>query len=105
MLEQVADHPALRHLVLMRSAVNAIDASALESLEAINHRLADSGVNLHLSEVKGPVMDALARSHFLEQLTGKVFLSQDDAFSALVNDDGTGAAPLVRDDWLARGLI
>ena len=62
------------------SAVNAIDASALESLEAINHRLADSGVSLHLSEVKGPVTDALARSHFLEQLTGKVFLSQDDAF-------------------------
>jgi sulfate permease, SulP family len=104
-LEQVADHPALRHLVLMCSAVNAIDASALESLEAINHRLADSGVSLHLSEVKGPVMDALARSQFLEQLTGRVFLSQDNAFSALVADDGTGNEPLARDDWLARGLI
>lgn len=89
----------------MCSAVNAIDASALESLETINHRLTDSGVSLHLSEVKGPVMDALARSHFLEQLTGKVFLSQDDAFSALVDDDGTTAEPVTNDDWLARGLI
>ena len=104
-LEEVAERPALRHHILMCSAVNAIDASALESLEAINHRLADSGVSLHLSEVKGPVMDALARSHFLEQLTGKVFLSQDDAFSALANDDGTSAEPLANDVWLARGLI
>ncbi len=105
-LEQVAEHPALRHLVLMCSAVNAIDASALESLEAINHRLADGGVTLHLSEVKGPVMDALARSHFLDQLSGKVFLSQNDAFAALSLDDGS-ASPLPdgEDLWLARGLI
>ena len=61
-LELVAERPQLEHLVLMCSAVNAIDASALESLEAINHRLADAGVCLHLSEVKGPVMDRLKRS-------------------------------------------
>jgi len=35
-LEQVADHPEVRHVILMCSAVNAIDASGLESLEAIN---------------------------------------------------------------------
>jgi SulP family sulfate permease len=74
-LEAVAEHPQVRHLVLMNSAVNSIDASALESLEAINHRLADAGIKLHLSEVKGPVMDRLARSSFLEELTGQVFLS------------------------------
>ncbi|HSJ77612.1 MAG TPA: sulfate permease, partial [Erythrobacter sp.] len=79
-LEQVADRPALRHVVLMSSAVNAIDASGLESLEAINHRLADGAVLLHLSEVKGPVMDRLKRTHFLDDLTGAVFLSQDAAF-------------------------
>jgi SulP family sulfate permease len=104
-LEEVAERPELRHLILMCSAVNAIDASALESLESINHRLADSGVCLHLSEVKGPVTDALKRSHFLEQLTGKVFLSQDDAFSTLADDDQTAAELAARDNWLARGLI
>ena len=60
-------------------AVNTIDASALESLEAINHRLKDGGITFHLSEVKGPVMDRLKRSHFLEELTGKVYLTQYDA--------------------------
>ena len=102
-LEQVAERPALRHVVLMASAVNAIDASGLESLEAINHRLADGGITLHLSEVKGPVMDALKRSHFLDDLAGRVFLSQDTAFTELAND--TDAEAEATDTLEARGLI
>lgn len=105
-LDEVAAHKDIRHLVLMCSAVNAIDASALESLEAINHRLSDAGVCLHLSEVKGPVMDALARSHFLEGLTGEIFLSQNDAFSTLLTRAEEETAPASPPDyWLARGLI
>ncbi|MEQ1639950.1 MAG: sulfate permease [Novosphingobium sp.] len=105
-LEQVAEHPQLRHLILMCSAVNGIDASALESVEAINHRLADGGVKLHLSEVKGPVMDALERSHLLHDLTGKVWLSQNAAFGALIAIADEEDAPKSNDDlWLARGLI
>jgi sulfate permease, SulP family len=106
-LEQVAEHPDLKHLVLMCSAVNAIDASALESLEAINHRLADGGIRLHLSEIKGPVMDALSRSPLFDDLTGQVFLSQNDAFSELVhclpNDEE--AHNNTHDHWIARGII
>lgn len=105
-LEAVADHPRLRHLILMGSAINTIDASALESLEAINHRLADSGVTLHLSEVKGPVMDALDRSHLLTDLTGKVWLSQNAAFNALIAiADTEEQAQKPADLWMARGLI
>jgi SulP family sulfate permease len=105
-LEQVADQPRLRHLVLMCSAVNEIDASALESLEAINHRLADAGVKLHLSEVKGPVMDALERGLFPGLLTGRVFLSQNEAFSTLLVASDAGEPPVERPDlWWARGLV
>ncbi len=71
----VASRPELEHVVLICSAVNLIDASALESLDAINARLKDSNVKLHLSEVKGPVMDQLKKSDFLDALTGRVFLS------------------------------
>ncbi len=102
-LERVAERPELRHVILMCSAVNSIDASGLESLEAINHRLGDGAIALHLSEVKGPVMDALKRTHFLEELGGRVFLSQDRAFSELANDDGRPEEP--QDHWHARGLI
>jgi SulP family sulfate permease len=84
--------PALRHVVLMCSAVNQIDASALESLESLCHRLRDAGVALHLSEVKGPVMDRLKRSDFLDHLTGEVFLSHHAAMRKL--DPSTTAAAL-----------
>lgn len=77
------DCPSLKHIVLMCPAVNHIDASALESLEAINRHLRDADVTFHLSEVKGPVLDRLRRSHFLEQLTGEVFLSQFQAMQTL----------------------
>ncbi|MFC3703623.1 SulP family inorganic anion transporter [Devosia honganensis] len=78
---QVADRPELKHVILMCSAVNAIDASALESLEEINRRLADAGIGFHLSEVKGPVMDRLKGTEFLEHLNGEVHLSQHGAVS------------------------
>lgn len=82
-LQLVAARPRLAHVVLMCPAVNFIDASALESLEAIADRLETAGVTLHLSEVKGPVMDRLKRSDFFEHLTGEVFLSQHTALQAL----------------------
>jgi sulfate permease, SulP family len=99
----VAERPELRHVVLMFSAVNAVDASGLESLEAINHRLRDAGVGLHLSEVKGPVMDRLGRSHLLDDLNGRVFLSQDQAFAELARE--ADQAPEAPDPEQARGLI
>ncbi|MBA4043671.1 MAG: sodium-independent anion transporter [Erythrobacter sp.] len=102
-LEQVAERPTLRHVILMCSAVNAIDASGLESLEAINHRLADGSIRLHISEVKGPVMDRLNRTHFIEELSGKAYLSQDQAFADLALD--TGEAPPSPAPDEARGLI
>ena len=80
---RIADAEGVRHVVLMCSAVNEIDSSALDSLCFLNGRLMDRGCRLHLSEVKGPVMDRLARTSFLDQLTGEVFLSQHDAIAAL----------------------
>jgi SulP family sulfate permease len=79
----VASRPELEHVVLICSAVNLIDASALESLDAINARLKDSGVTMHLAEVKGPVMDRLKHSDFLDDITGRVFLSTFAAWSEL----------------------
>ena len=84
----VAERPELKHVVLMCSAVNAIDASALESLEEINRRLADAGIGFHLSEVKGPVMDRLETTDFPRHLHGRIFLSQHEAIGALA---GVGA--------------
>ncbi len=81
--ELIGRHPQAEHLVLMCPGVNLIDASALESLEAITARLHAAGVQLHLSEVKGPVMDQLRRAEFLDHFGGQVFLSQYEALLAL----------------------
>lgn len=79
----VADHPELKHVVLMCSAVNEIDFSAFESLEAIAERLKDLDVTFNLSEVKGPVMDRLNQTGFADHLNGTIFLSQHQAITSL----------------------
>ena len=84
---EVAQHASLAHLVLQCSAINHIDASALESLEAIAARLQEAGIALHLSEVKGPVMDRLRGTHFLHSLPGKVYMSQFQAMEDLLRAD------------------
>jgi SulP family sulfate permease len=81
--EEVAKRPKLQHVVLQCSAINDIDASALESLEAIDHRLKEARILLHLSEVKGPVMDRLKSSAFLSDLGGRVFLTHYQAVQQL----------------------
>lgn len=101
-LERVADQPDVSHVILMCSAVNEIDASALESLEAINHRLKDGGIGMHFSEVKGPVMDRLERTELIKELNGRVFLTQNRAFREL-SDDYYSNMP--NPDDSARGMI
>jgi len=82
-LARVTEGCGIRNVVLMFSAVNAVDYSALESLEEINDRLRDMGVGFHLAEVKGPVMDRLETSNLVQHLNGHVFLSQYDAWMAV----------------------
>jgi SulP family sulfate permease len=88
MEEVVADHaaaePELKHLVLICSAVNSIDYSALEALEQLAANLRHAGITLHLAEVKGPVMDRLG-GHELQQwlAPGRVFLSTEEAVEQL----------------------
>ncbi|EDQ31527.1 high affinity sulfate transporter 1 [Hoeflea phototrophica DFL-43] len=84
--DMVAQRPGLEHFILMCPAVNEIDMSALESLEAINERLKALNVKFHLSEIKGPVMDRLKTCDFLTHLTGRVFLSQHQAICELAWD-------------------
>lgn len=79
----VINQPKLNHLVLTCQAVNLIDSSALDSLRTINRRLKDSGVQMHLAEVKGPVMDRLKKTDFLDEMTGVVYMSTYDAWKVL----------------------
>lgn len=88
-----ARSPSIKHIVLTCQAVNVIDASALESLEAINGRLKDAGATLHLAEVKGPVMDRLTHTAFYHELTGQVFFTTYDAWQALAHPASASQLP------------
>lgn len=81
--ELIVQYPKTKHLILMCTAINTIDASGLESLKAINQRLAESGIVFHLSEVKGPILDNLKKTKFFDELKDRIHLSQFDALSSI----------------------
>ena len=83
----LAEHKKLRHIILMCTAVNEIDISALEVLESVNEILKEQQIGFHLSEVKGPVMDHLEHTDFLSVLNGQVFLSQYQAVQTLLLEE------------------
>lgn len=82
-LNEVFKRDSIAHVVIQCSAINEVDFSALEMLEDLNRKLFAQGVLLHLSEVKGPVMDRLKISGLFDHLKGKVYLTQYDAFKEL----------------------
>ncbi|NWF62635.1 MAG: solute carrier family 26 protein [Fischerella sp.] len=84
LLQAIAQWPELEHLVLVCSAINFIDASALETLENLMDELKQAGVNFYLAEVKGPVMDRLSKTDFLDRLgRDRIFLSTHQAMQVL----------------------
>ncbi len=80
----VADQPKVKHLLLIAIAINFIDASALETLESLVQELRSAGVEFHLADVKGPVMDRLKAIGFIDKIgADHVHLSTHDAMKAL----------------------
>jgi len=77
--------PDIQHIVLIFTSISDIDTTALEVLENLNHSLQALGMTLHISEAKGPVLDKLEKTDFIEQLKpGKVFFHTEDAVRELV---------------------
>ena len=83
----IAGNKEVTDVIMIMSAVSFIDGSALEMLRALNDQLKGAGIRLNLAEVKGPVMDRLKRTEFLNDLSGKVYLSTHAAFEALTRSE------------------
>jgi SulP family sulfate permease len=81
--QHLKSHAQAAHLILVLSAVNSIDASAIAALREFRQALALHGITLHLAEVKGPVYATLQHSDLLNELAGPVFLSTHVAVQAL----------------------
>jgi SulP family sulfate permease len=81
---EISDRPDVTSIVLVCSAVNLIDASALEVLESLIADLKSIGINFYFSEVKGPVMDKLLNIGFVDYVgRDHFFLSTDIAMREL----------------------
>ncbi len=79
-LKELAKRSGIQHVILNFTSVSHIDTTAFEALENLNLHLQASKIILHLAEVKGPVMDKLEQTDFLEELRpGKVFFRFDEA--------------------------
>ncbi len=86
-IQLIANKSAIDHVVLICSSVSIIDTSALESLESIHHNLEKAAISLHLAEIKGPVMDRLKGTPFLQKIGQKsIFLSTHQAMCFLKNE-------------------
>lgn len=80
----VADNPDSKHLVLNCAAINYVDGSALEVLDRLEEELTNAGVTLHLSDIKGPVMDRLKREGLASRMgKERIHMSAHDAMTAL----------------------
>ncbi|MEZ4646566.1 MAG: solute carrier family 26 protein [Chloroflexota bacterium] len=83
-LYQIAERPEVTHFVLVGTAVNVIDASALETLESLIHELRDANVEFHLAAIKGPVLDRLRHIGFVDEIgADHIHLSTHDAMKAI----------------------
>lgn len=74
---------APRVLVLDASGINDIDATGAEALREALVELADRAVDLHLTDVKGPVRDVLRRAGIWDELGPRIHTSTDDAVRAI----------------------
>lgn len=83
LINEVSQKPHLKHVVINGSSISSIDFSALEMLEELNLELQKLDIQLHFSEIKGPVMDHLQHSKLLAQLSGQVYLTHYQAMQHL----------------------
>jgi len=76
----VAAQPDTHYVLLVCSAINQIDTTAVGALTDLERSLAQRGIALLLAEVKGPVLDRLQTTPLGLRLEGRVFLSTHAAF-------------------------
>ena len=71
-----------RTVLLILSAVNQLDSTALAMLTDVQKNLAARHITLQFAEIKGPVLDRLRSTPLGETMRDQIFLSTHEAFVA-----------------------
>jgi len=77
-------------LILDCSGINDLDITSVAMLTEVLEELSANGVDLHLSEVRGPIRDVLHDAHLWDRFTDRIHHSTEDAVLAASGvDDAT----------------
>lgn len=68
-----------KHLLIVCSSVNMIDATGLQMLIRLNNNLKEAGITLSLSDLKGTLLPHLNAADLANIITGQIFFSTDRA--------------------------
>lgn len=83
LMAELSNLPDAHDVVLIMSAVNGVDLTALEAITDIHHDLRTRGITLHFAEVKGPVQDRMLNTPIWTSLKGCVHRSVNEAFETV----------------------
>jgi sulfate permease, SulP family len=84
LIQAIADRSDIKIVLLVCSAINLIDASALEILESLIADFRNLDIQFYFAEVKGPVMNKLTKIGFVDYVgRDRFFLSTDIAMREL----------------------
>lgn len=83
LMSEIARLSEPRGVVLIMSAVNRVDLSAVEALTEIHENLRGRGIELHLAEVKGPVQDRMQHTALWKNIGRDVHQSANAAFEVM----------------------
>jgi len=90
--EEIERRGEVRHLVLDLSSVSHVDLTAVEALQRLQADLRQRGIELHLAEVRGPVMDRLRQTDLPRKLALEPFLNLNEATGILAPTKSPHAA-------------
>ena len=82
-LERISRQPGYRHLLLVGSSINRIDSTGAEMIARLSRNLAVAGIKVHLSDIKGPVLQQLESAGVTRELTGQIFFSAEQGLRSL----------------------
>ena len=76
----LSEHPSTNCVLLILSAVNQLDTTALGMLTELEKTLTARSITLQFAEIKGPVHDRLQQTELGERMQNRIFLSTQQAF-------------------------
>jgi SulP family sulfate permease len=76
----LSEHPTTNCVLLILSAVNQLDTTALGMLTELEKTLSARHITLQFAEIKGPVQDRLQPTELGDRMQNRIFLSTQQAF-------------------------